>query len=239
MRHKAIGMTASRLATLGLVVVLSAGMAGCKSDGSKAEPAAPTGATGGSGGTVAPPPVSAPANSAPTISGTSVATAKVTFPYAFRPTASDADGDPLTFAIRNKPDWATFDTATGQLAGTPPAGSTGTLPVVQITVSDGKASASMDLSINVVELAVGSATLAWQPPKTNVDGTPLQDLAGYVVRYGKSANNLDQSLRIGGANITTCVVENLIEGTWYFSLAAVNSQGIESDPAGYVSKTIG
>jgi len=238
MRHKTIGMTASRLATLGLVIVLGAGMAGCKSDGSKAAPAAPVGATGATGGSgVTAPPV--PTNRAPTVSGTSVTTAKVTFPYTYQPTASDADGDPLTFAIRNKPDWATFDTVTGRLAGTPPAGSTGTLPVVQITVSDGKASASMDLSIDVVGLAVGSATLAWQPPKTNVDGTPLSDLAGYVVRYGKSADNLDQSLRIGGADITSCVVENLIEGTWYFSLAAVNSQGIESDPAGYVSKTIG
>jgi hypothetical protein len=35
------------------------------------------------------------------------------------------------------------------------------------------------------------------------------------------------------------VVENLMEGTWYFSLSSLNSAGVESRPTGYVSKTIG
>jgi hypothetical protein len=30
----------------------------------------------------------------------------------------------------------------------------------------------------------GQATLSWDPPTTNVDGTPLTDLAGYKVYYG-------------------------------------------------------
>ena len=64
--------------------------------------------------------------------------------YSFQPTASDADGDRLTFSVVNKPGWATFSTGTGRLQGTPPAGSTGALLTVQISVSDGKASASMD-----------------------------------------------------------------------------------------------
>ena len=35
------------------------------------------------------------------------------------PTASDPDGDPLTFAVSGKPAWANFDSSNGTLAGVP------------------------------------------------------------------------------------------------------------------------
>ena len=56
----------------------------------------------------------------PTISGAPATTVVVGTPYTFTPTASDPDGQPLTFSIRNRPTWASFDTATGRLQGTPP-----------------------------------------------------------------------------------------------------------------------
>jgi ABC-type glycerol-3-phosphate transport system substrate-binding protein len=34
-----------------------------------------------------------------------------------------------------------------------------------------------------------SATLTWDAPTTNVDGTPLTDLAGYKVYYGTALGN--------------------------------------------------
>ena len=141
-------------------------------------------------------------------------TAKVTFPYSFQPTANDADGDKLTFEIKSKPSWATFDATTGLLAGTPPEGSTGTFTGVQIIVSDGKTSTAMNpFSIDVVMPKIGSAELAWQPPTTNEDGTPLTDLSGYVIRYGKTAGTLDKSVEITTPGVTMYVVDNLIEGT--------------------------
>ena len=86
------------------------------------------------------------------------------------------DGDNLTFEIRSKPDWAKFSASTGKLEGTPPEGSAGTFTGVQIVVSDGKNSASLDpFSIAVVEPAVGSAELVWDAPSMNVDGSPLTD----------------------------------------------------------------
>jgi hypothetical protein len=110
---------------------------------------------------------------------------------------------------------------------------------VQIIVSDGKASASMDLSINVIAPTVGSATLEWKQPAVYADGTPLYNLAGYVIRYGRNAGALDQSIKIPNPGTTMYVVEQLDEGTWYFSLSAVNGAGVESRPTGYVSATIG
>ena len=35
------------------------------------------------------------------------------------------------------------------------------------------------------------------------------------------------------------VIDNLIEGTWFFTLSSVNASGVESRPTGAVSKIIG
>ena len=56
---------------------------------------------------------------APTIAGTPAFTVDEDSPYSFTPNGADADGDPLIYAIVNKPPWADFDTATGALTGTP------------------------------------------------------------------------------------------------------------------------
>ena len=40
----------------------------------------------------------------------------------------------------------------------------------------------------------GSATLSWEAPTTNTNGTALTDLAGYRIYYGPSAEQLDQSV---------------------------------------------
>jgi hypothetical protein len=225
------GTTGNRLATLALALVLGVGLAGCKLDSEKSDDA------GGGSGTNPP---SSGSNTAPTISGTPVTTAKTTLPYSFQPNAQDVDGDRLTFSIQSKPDWTTFDPASGQLQGVPPAGSNGTYTGVQITVSDGSTTTALaPFSITVTDPIVGSAELAWQPPMANEDGSTLTDLSGYVIRYGKTAGALDQSIRITNPGTTAYVVDQLIEGTWYFTLSSVNASGVESRPTGYVSKTIG
>jgi hypothetical protein len=233
MFEKVYGTAGSKSAAmLMLTPLLALGLAGCKLDSDKnGFPLIRDLGTSSPSGTGA--------NNAPTITGAPVTTAKISLPYSFQPVAQDANGDRLTFLIQSKPSWATFNSSTGLLAGTPPEGSNGTFTGIQITVSDGKVSTALAaFSISVVEPVVGSADLAWQPPTENEDGTPLSDLSGYVIRYGKSAGALDQSVRLTNPGTTMYIVENLIEGTWYFSLASVNAAGVESRPTGYVSKTI-
>ncbi len=59
------------------------------------------------------------ANTAPQISGKPVTTAVDNQFYQFRPHGSDVDvGDSLTYAVSNLPSWASFNPATGELAGT-------------------------------------------------------------------------------------------------------------------------
>ncbi len=75
-------------------------------------------------------------NTPPEISGTPDTLAYVDKVYTFIPTATDADGDTLTFSIQNLPPWATFDTSTGTLTGIPTE--IGTFADIVISVSDGR-----------------------------------------------------------------------------------------------------
>ena len=178
-------------------------------------------------------------NHAPTISGTPVTVAKTSVAYYFQPTASDVDGDTLTFQISGRPSWASFNASNGALYGTPGDSAAGTYSGIQIRVSDGKVEAALPtFSITVSPPVVGSAKLSWRAPTQNEDGTPLTDLAGYVVRYSKNPGNLDQNVTVSSSSVTTIVIDNLPEGTWFFTVSSVNAGGVESAPTVTVSKII-
>jgi hypothetical protein len=177
-------------------------------------------------------------NSAPVISGSPARSISVNTAYSFRPTASDANGDTLTFSITGKPSWASFNTSTGQLSGTPSTSHAGTFANIVIKVSDGKASASLpSFSIDVTQASLGSATLSWSAPMQNTDGTTLTNLAGYRIFYGKSSSAMSQSVQIANAGVTTYVVD-LTPGTYFFSIKAYSSNGSESDSSNVVSKVV-
>jgi hypothetical protein len=84
-----------------------------------------------------PPPVPPGQTAAPQITGTPPTTAVAGHPYSFQPQATDADHDPLSFAVSGKPGWASFDAATGRLWGTPQAADLGSHDQIVIRVSDG------------------------------------------------------------------------------------------------------
>ncbi len=112
---------------------------------------------------VAPP---AAVNNAPVIAGSPATIVGATQPYIFVPTATDADNDTLSFSITNRPTWATFSTTTGQLSGTPSRTQTGTVSNIRITVSDGKASASLPAFSIQVQAAPNSAPVISGSPGT-------------------------------------------------------------------------
>jgi hypothetical protein len=183
--------------------------------------------------------VVAAANRPPVITGTPLGTATVGQLYSFTPTASDPEGATLTFAITNKPGWITFNTTNGMISGTPAAGDVGTASGIVISANDGSAISSLGaFAIVVTQIANGSATLNWVAPTENTDNSPLTNLAGYRLTYGRSATQMDQSVNISNAGLTTYTVNNLATGTWYFALYAQASTGAESDASNTASKTI-
>lgn len=185
---------------------------------------------------------SAPAtgnNSSPTIQGSPSTSVVAGRAYSFLPTASDPDGDTLTFSVANLPAWASFNQSTGAISGTPDAADVATYSNIRVTVSDGRASASTGIfAITVTTVGGASVTLSWTPPTQNEDGTALTDLAGYEVRFGNSQNNLDQSVQLTNPSLSTYVVESLTSGTWFFAVQSVNQQGVTSQLSTIASKTV-
>jgi hypothetical protein len=183
--------------------------------------------------------VSSAPNDAPTISGSPATSVNAGGAYAFRPRATDANGDTLRFSIANKPAWAAFSTSTGQLSGTPTSASTGTYANVVISVSDGKASTALaPFAITVADASNGAASLTWMPPTQNTDGTTLTNLAGYRIVYGVSASQLTQTIQVTNAGMSSYVVENLAPGTYYFAIRAYTSSGAESADSNVVAKVV-
>lgn len=220
MKHSTMKMVgrSTWLAAFALIV-----LTGCGGGGDSEQASAPV--TGG--------------NSAPTIQGSPATTIVAGRAYSFQPTASDADGDTLTFSAANLPAWASFSQSTGAITGTPDAADVATYSNIRVTVSDGEASASTSVfAITVTAGGSAAVTLSWTPPTQNEDGSTLTDLAGYELRFGSSENNLDQSVQLTNPSLSTYVVENLSSGTWFFALRAVNGQGVSGQLSGVASKTV-
>jgi hypothetical protein len=183
--------------------------------------------------------VTAALNKAPTISGAPASKVYAGSAYTFRPVAADADGDTLTFSITNRPAWASFSTATGQLSGTPTSASAGTYSNIAIKVSDGKTSVALaPFAITVADGLVGAAFLSWEPPTTNVDGSALTNLAGYRIVYGASATQLTQTIQLANAGLSAYVVENLAPGTYYFAVRAYTTRNAESSDSNVIVKLV-
>ena len=85
----------------------------------------------------------------------------------------------------------------------------------------------------------GTASVSWDAPDTNEDGTPLTQLSGYRVYYG-TTSPLDKStsLSIDVGNITSFTVSGLDAGTYYFAATAYDASGNESSLSEEASKTI-
>ena len=185
------------------------------------------------------PPPSGGSNSAPQITGTPITSVLQGTAYLFAPSATDADGNTLTFNVANLPPWATFNSGTGRLTGTPTAANVGAYNNIVISVSDGSASASLAaFNIKVVGTATGSATLSWTPPTQNTDGSALNNLAGYKVYWGTSQGNYSNSVTIANPGLATYVVSQLTPAQWHFAVTAYSATGFESGYSNSVSKTI-
>jgi len=191
-------------------------------------------ACGGGGEQSSDPP---PANRAPTISMAPAQDVLVGRELTVTPTASDPDGDPLTFSVSNRPAWMSFSAQTGVLTGTPGAGDVGVYNVT-IMVSDGKAQTSDQTGITVSAAVTGRATLSWDAPLQRTDGSPLTNLAGFKLYYGTSAGDLRYVIQVADPGARSWVIEDLTAGTWYFAASAYDQTSAESVRSNVASKTI-
>jgi hypothetical protein len=108
-------------------------------------------------------------NRAPVISGTPTTSINVGATYNFIPTASDADNDVLTFSIANKPTWASFNTNTGALTGTPTATDIATTSAITISVTDGKGGSASLAAFNLTVAQPNRAPVISGTPTTSIN----------------------------------------------------------------------
>jgi hypothetical protein len=189
------------------------------------------------------------------IFGTPTTTVEATRYYGFQSWATDTDHRTVTYSIKNKPDWATFNTEYGHLYGIPTAANVGTYKDIVISASDGVSEATLSaFSITVTgtgtssssgssgstgtSTTTGSATVNWHPPTDNTNGTTISNLAGFTIEYGTSADNLTSTVKVANPGLTSYVIENLPAGTYYFGVVAYNSAGETSSVSNVASKTI-
>jgi hypothetical protein len=97
-------------------------------------------------------------------------------------------------------------------------------------------SSSASSSVSTVST---TATLSWEAPTANTNGSALTNLAGYKIYYGGSPSKMTDSVQIKSVGVQTYVIDNLSAGTWYFAIMAVTSAGTESALSNVVSLTIG
>jgi Fibronectin type III domain len=83
-----------------------------------------------------------------------------------------------------------------------------------------------------------SITLAWDSPRTNADGTALNNLAGYRIYYGPSPGVYPQKIDIDDPSATEHTIKKLSPGTYYFVITAYSGSGLESEHSKEVTITI-
>ena len=181
------------------------------------------------------------ANSAPVITGVPAASVVVNNGYMFQPGATDADGDPLTFSITNRPGWAVFNNATGRLNGTPVNADVGTYNNIVISVSDGSASVALpafSIRVDTATGTTGSFSLAWTAPVARVDGTPLSlaDIDGYRIYYGNSPGVYNQNVNITDGRSVSATVKNIPAGGYYVVMTTYDVKGVESGYSKEITK---
>ncbi len=141
-------------------------------------------------------------NRAPAISGTPVTNGTENGAYSFLPNSNDADGDVLSFSITNKPSWASFNTSTGELSGTPGFSGAATYSNIGISVSDGVANASLA----VFNITINDKNRAPQADTQSVD--VVQNVAQTITLTG-SDSDLDSLTFV----LSTTPVYGILSGT--------------------------
>lgn len=85
----------------------------------------------------------------------------------------------------------------------------------------------------------GKATLSWDKPTINADGSSVSDLAGFKLYYGTTLPLTPyngQAIKVEGTTVYT--LDGFDPGTYYFAVTALDENGNESPFSNEVSKVI-
>ncbi|SIR14322.1 T9SS type B sorting domain-containing protein [Maribacter ulvicola] len=178
-------------------------------------------------------------NDAPTITGTPAHVINVGEVYGFTPTGNDVDAlDELTYSIVNKPSWASFDTATGKLYGTPEFVDLGDYSGIVISVSDIE-SASVSLSgfsitveDNIAPTAPVVTSNALQNTLEPIFTGTAEANSRVVLSFSDGTNNLQYTVLVDAEGIwkvdtanadDNAIIPTIVEGELEIRLTATDA----------------
>ncbi|WP_196138876.1 putative Ig domain-containing protein [Aliikangiella sp. G2MR2-5] len=177
-------------------------------------------------------------NKAPVISGKYPSSAVAGEFYDYTPSASDEDGDSLSFSIQNKPDWASFDSSTGRLYGSTGQSSIGDYGNIVVSVTDGQDSDELNAFNIEVEDGNGAAILEDMTFSSKAGITieltlgPLTDNDGDELTYTISGTS--NVTRTSQENVVTYLTDEV--GTEVFTVSC--SDGINSSAQASVTVVV-
>ena len=91
--------------------------------------------------------------------------------------------------------------------------------------------------LGMTTVQVIDKTLRWQAPAQNVDGSPLTDLAGYVIYWGRNSRTYTDSFTINSPSVTQWEA-TMAAGDYFFAMTAFDSQNDESGYSNEILKSI-
>jgi len=145
------------------------------------------------------------------ISGTPSTGAGVGKSYSFTPTVADPTKRALSFTIVNRPKWASFNSRTGSLSGTPSAANIGTQADIIIRVSDGTHTAALpEFYVRVWPSSSASLAISGTPPTSVIEG---HSYAFKPSASGPSGKTLSFSVKNKPAWATFSIATGLLTGT--------------------------
>lgn len=129
-------------------------------------------------------------------------------------------------------------TASGGWSGDQPTSGSFTVgPISASTTYQLSCTGPSGTAMGMVTVQVVDKVLRWQAPTQNVDGTPLTDLAGYVIYWGTDSRNYIGSHTINSPAVTEWEA-TMAPGSYYFAMTAFDSENNESGYSNEVLKII-
>lgn len=90
-----------------------------------------------------------------------------------------------------------------------------------------------------VSVFAGTASLSWTAPTQYEDGTPLptSEIQSYKIYYGTASKVYSSSISVTPTTLSY-VVSNLSNGTYYFAITTVATNGAESAYSNEATKLV-